>query len=1105
MPAPGSIAFTGFNVDSPNGTGGDDNIAFVALEGFASGSVIYFQDNEWNGTAFTSGEGLITWTATSAIAAGTVVTIDNLASGVIASNLGTAVRTGAFNLSGTDEQIYAFQGTSGTAPTVFLTALANNLFTSASASATLAGTGLTDGVNAISFGNNIDIGAFSGARDTAVSFAEYAATVNTVANWQTEDGANSQANNGTAPDTPFSTAAFTVAPPPPSGPVILAEAESLAGSSEAPVGTGTIDLERVSSIGGTAPDGDTTPAGRAESVSYDARNARAYVTNADASTIDVIQVGADGSLTLVESIALAGLPSYGAVNSVAVKNGVIAVAYQNANAQADGFVALFDTVAGTQTVLTVGALPDQLTFTPDGTRILVANEGEPAIPASPGVINDPQGSVSIIDLSGGAASATVSQTIDFTSLNGLAQELRDQGTPLGVPGSSVAQNAEPEYITVSADGTRAYVTLQEMNAVAVLDLTNTTTTDPIAILPLGGVDRNLVGNEFDPSDRDGIDLGNFNVKSLLMPDAIASFDIGGTTYFITANEGDARDYPGFVDEIRAGNAAYNLDDGIYPDEATLKGQNELGRLNVLRFEGDTDNDGDIDQITTYGGRGISIFQQNADGTIVKVRETGGEMEAIFARDFPAFFNTENGATVDTRSDNKGPEPEGVTVGVVNGRTYAFVGLERVGAVMIYDVTDPANAVYVGYKTVRDGDYAPEVVTFVSAEDSPTGQAFVLSANEVSGTLTLFSVRQNFNGTGDEDLLVGSAEDDVLRGFGAGDRLRGLAGDDRLFGDDGDDILEGGEGADTIFGGDGIDTITFINATEGVAVNLQARSGSAGEADGDTYVQIENIDGSDFDDVLTGDTGANMIMGNDGDDIINGLGGADVLNGGDGNDVFLVSSNSEYVLIDGGRDYDTVRADVNGAILNVTALANIEAIDLNGFTDVELRGSGTIDASGFDLLFSGGENALTIRGFNGTDTITGTDGDDIIFGGNGRDVINGGAGDDVIDGGAKQDTLIGGDGADRFLFANATETAASFRKADNITDFDAAEGDLIDFSALGATSWAGFNGLTGVEGQVSWYLKNGSAFVGGDLDGDRVYDFLVKLDGVISLDQASVIL
>ena len=208
------------------------------------------------------------------------------------------------------------------------------------------------------------------------------------------------------------------------------------------------------------------------------------------------------------------------------------------------------------------------------------------------------------------------------------------------------------------------------------------------------------------------------------------------TYFVTANEGDAR--VALDDEFNL--ADVTLDPTAYPNAAALQNNTTgLGRLRVRSDLGDTDGDGDIDQVFAYGGRGISIFKQNADGTITKVRETGGEFEAIIARDFATRFNIDTaegggGGAIDNRSDNKGPEPEGVDIGVINGRTYAFVSLERAGGVMIYDITDPANASFVGYNPPAAGEgNAPEVTKFISAADSPTGTALVLTANEGNST------------------------------------------------------------------------------------------------------------------------------------------------------------------------------------------------------------------------------------------------------------------------------------------------------------------------------------------------------------------------------------
>ena len=262
---------------------------------------------------------------------------------------------------------------------------------------------------------------------------------------------------------------------------------------------------------------------------------------------------------------------------------------------------------------------------------------------------------------------TVTNTISFASLNGSEARAGAGGLAL-FPGQSAANDIEPEYISVSPNGTRAYVTLQEVNAVAVIDLTNPAADRPLSILPLGMIDRSLVGNEFDGSDQDGAAppaasrSRTIRCSRCCSPMRSRASSSGGVTYFVTANEGDARVVFG-SEEVRLNSALLRpRSDAVFPNAGRPEEQRRLGRLNVINHEGDTDGDGDIDQIVTYGGRGISIFRQNDDGTITKVRETGGEFEKILGNQPNAAtnFNSENTAgSFDTRSDNKGPEPEGV--------------------------------------------------------------------------------------------------------------------------------------------------------------------------------------------------------------------------------------------------------------------------------------------------------------------------------------------------------------------------------------------------------------------------------------------------------------
>ncbi|NGM21574.1 bifunctional metallophosphatase/5'-nucleotidase [Roseomonas stagni] len=471
--------------------------------------------------------------------------------------------------------------------------------------------------------------------------------------------------------------------------------------------------------------------GGAEISAFDPGSDRLYVTsNAGLQVVDLSNPAAPTLVGVIDLTTLGFATTD--VTSVAIKNGVVAVALPNADKAAAGQVVFLNAANGTLLgSATVGALPDMLTFTPDGTKVLVANEGEVISDANFGG----EGSVSIIDISGGFSAPTVT-TAGFTAFNGQEAALRAEGVRIWA-GKTVSEDVEPEYIAVSADGTKAMVTLQEANAVAILDIASATFTD---IVPLGTKDFSTLMADF--SDRDGAGnttLKNLQtgapVKGLYMPDAIDSYTSGGNTYYVIANEGDDRDDFLSADEtIRVGSNNYDLDNATFPDEATLKTNAELARLTVSNapgLRGDTDGDGDIDQILTYGARSFSIL--DANGNIVF--DSGDMIERIIAEQFPSLFD-------DTRSDNKGPEPEGIEIAVIDGRTYAMVGLERSHLTLAFDVTDPANVTYTGAAR-RDGDLNPEGQLYISAEDSPTGQALLVTSNEVSNNISVFGIEKGY--------------------------------------------------------------------------------------------------------------------------------------------------------------------------------------------------------------------------------------------------------------------------------------------------------------------------------------------------------------------------
>ncbi len=269
--------------------------------------------------------------------------------------------------------------------------------------------------------------------------------------------------------------------------------------------------------------------------------------------------------------------------------------------------------------------------------------------------------------------------------------------------------------------------------------------NPAPVEPVLGIIR-LRPNGLDPSDRDGgINIGHWPVFGFYMPDAIAAYEAAdGEIYLVTANEGDSRDYPGYSEETRM--ASLLLDLAVFPDALTLQSDAQLGRLRTTRANGDTNGDNLIDTLYKFGARSFTIWR--TDGTIAF--DSGSDFEEITAELLPEAFNSNGGSdTFDTRSDDKGPEPEAVVIGTVGERIYAFIGLERTGGVMVYDVTLPHQATFVTYANNRDitlpaddpnaGDTGPEGITFVSAEDSPAGQPLLIVGNEVSGTITVYAI------------------------------------------------------------------------------------------------------------------------------------------------------------------------------------------------------------------------------------------------------------------------------------------------------------------------------------------------------------------------------
>lgn len=454
--------------------------------------------------------------------------------------------------------------------------------------------------------------------------------------------------------------------------------------------------------------------GAAEISAYDPVTQRLFVVNnADNSKVDVLDISNPANPFVTRSIDVTQFG--GGINSVAVSNGMLAMSVEANIKTNDGSVVVFrtDNLNNPLANVTVGALPDMVTFSPDSRFIVSANEGEP----NDDYTIDPVGSVSIIDVINGFRVATVGFDAFAPNQAGLV----GQGLRVFGPGASFAQDMEPEYVTIEKGSEVAWVTLQENNGIARVDLIGQKITD---IFPLGLKDNSIVGNELDASDRDnGISLKTWPMRSYYMPDAITNFSMGDRHYLLTANEGDTRDYDGYGEESRVKDL--DLDPTRFPNAEELQKDDQLGRYIVTTAAGDTDGDGDFDELFGIGARSFTLW----DGF-------NGDKILDYNKLEKDFIAATSGRYDDGRSDNKGIEPEAIELGQMDNRTLVFVGLERVDAVMVYELIGIStfNFLYV----LETGD-APEGLLFVSAEDSPTISPLLIVSSEGDGQVKIYSI------------------------------------------------------------------------------------------------------------------------------------------------------------------------------------------------------------------------------------------------------------------------------------------------------------------------------------------------------------------------------
>lgn len=497
--------------------------------------------------------------------------------------------------------------------------------------------------------------------------------------------------------------------------------------------------------------------GGTEIVAYDPKSHHAFSVNGSAKALDIIDLSVlekgEQNIPRIKQITLADLDVKASdVTSVAIHpdGGYIAVAAPAKDKVDPGYVVFFSTDGAYLSHVQVGSLPDMLTFTKDGSKVLVANEGEP----NDAYTVNPEGTVSIIDVSAGPKSINDEAVTNVH----FADDIIDDDVRLVHAESTAQQNLEPEYIVVDDNDQYAYVSLQENNAIAKLDLDSK---QFVAVKSLGYKDYSIEKNKLDASNKDdAINIRNWPVLSMYMPDGMATYSVNGKSYILTANEGDAQDYDGFSEEARVGDLADNYDlnadlfegysqeeldqmvtNGLFEDE-------QLGRLTTTS-SAPMNQEGKYEAIYGYGARSFSIWDAN---TLEQTYDSGADFEEITKNVYSeAHFNASNTENeFDNRSDDKGPEPETVTVANIQGGNYAFIGLERIGGIMIYDISNPESPTFNRYFSSRiftdeeevtsaSGDVAPEGLTFIPANESPTGQNILLAAHEVSGTIAAYQI------------------------------------------------------------------------------------------------------------------------------------------------------------------------------------------------------------------------------------------------------------------------------------------------------------------------------------------------------------------------------
>jgi DNA-binding beta-propeller fold protein YncE len=455
----------------------------------------------------------------------------------------------------------------------------------------------------------------------------------------------------------------------------------------------------------------------------------------DANIVEVVDLSNPGVAKKVSETSILGNAS-----SVTVHGDLVAVSMLEIEEWRDGQVQVMRYTDSLEVlgVYKVCSQPDMIKFTPDGKNLLVACEGSP----SKDFAVDPEGGIAFLSVPKADAESWKNAELTVAGFDKLDTNALKKAGVRSPGNQGFLRSLEPEYITVSDDSKLAWVSLQENNALAIIDVPAKKIKK---VFPLGFVDHSRNGFALDAVSDGKIDIKNYYpLRGLRQPDGIASFMAGDRHFVLTANEGaPMNDYSAWTDAVKLPTLVELgvLDEGVFTEAMTTQLKDltvsSLERCNEGKYR---TNNGKCPYAYTFGSRSISVV----DGETGKVIWDSGEMfERVLAKIAPEYFNwnsKKGKAKMDKRSGDKGCEPENVTVGEVGNRRYAFVGLERASGIAVFDITEPLAPKMVDYY-LDPLDRGPEGVLFIPADMSPmAGQALLVVGYEYIKTLTIYTIK-----------------------------------------------------------------------------------------------------------------------------------------------------------------------------------------------------------------------------------------------------------------------------------------------------------------------------------------------------------------------------